>query len=163
MVESQEDIDALLAEVNALADEAIADIVGDDVTVGLDLTAANDPETAPPTAAEATSSATSDHQAASTKPAGTASLAVEDPKRILNLEVPVIVQLARRTMPLSDILALTTGAIVEFEKPADSELDLLINNHYVGQGQAVKVGENFGLRVTNIGSLHSRIKAMGKQ
>jgi len=30
MTESQDDIDALLAEVNALADEAVSEIVGDD-------------------------------------------------------------------------------------------------------------------------------------
>jgi len=81
--------------------------------------------------------------------------------RILDLQVPVIVQLADNTMPLSEILGLTTGAIIEFEKPADGELDLMINNKCIGKGQAVKVGENFGLRVTGIGSLHDRIKAMG--
>ena len=84
----------------------------------------------------------------------------EDPRRILRLQVPVIVRLAERTMPLCDIVSLSTGAIIEFEKPADADLDLMINNKCIGQGNAVKVGENFGLRVTTIGSVVDRIQAL---
>ncbi|HON66420.1 MAG TPA: FliM/FliN family flagellar motor switch protein, partial [Phycisphaerae bacterium] len=86
----------------------------------------------------------------------------EDISRILNIEVPIIVQLSERTMPLSEILNLTTGSIIEFDKPADSELELRVNNKCIGSGQAVKVGENFGLRVVRIGSLRERIKALGE-
>ena len=62
---------------------------------------------------------------------------------------------------MAEIVNLTTGAIVEFEKPSDSPLDLMINNKCIGHGQAVKVGENFGLRVTIIGSVRERIQALG--
>ena len=82
--------------------------------------------------------------------------------RILKLEVPVIVQLAENNMPLSEIMNLSTGAIIEFEKSSDSDLDLMINNKCIGQGAAVKVGENFGLRISNIGSLRDRIQALGR-
>ena len=87
----------------------------------------------------------------------------EDLSRVLRLEVPVIVQLAERTLPLSEIVNLTTGAIIEFEKASDSPLDLLINNKCIGRGQAVKVGENFGLRLTTIGSVQDRIRALGSR
>lgn len=85
----------------------------------------------------------------------------EDPTRILHLQVPVIVRLAERTLPLGGIVSLSTGAILEFEKAADGELDLMINNRCIGKGHAVKVGENFGLRVTAIGSVRDRIHALG--
>ena len=84
-----------------------------------------------------------------------------DLKTILRLEVPVIVQVGRRVMPLGDILALGPGAIIELNKSAERELDLLINNKPIGSGLAVKVGENFGLRITDIGSPHQRVEAMG--
>jgi len=64
-------------------------------------------------------------------------------------------------MPLEDIINLGTGAIIEFDKPAEAELDLMINNKCIGTGQAVKVGENFGLRITSIGSVRDRIEALG--
>ena len=80
--------------------------------------------------------------------------------RVLRLQVPVIVRLAERCMPLTEILNLTSGAIIEFSKPADAELDLLINNKCIGHGRAVKVGENFGLRIMRVGSVQDRIDAM---
>jgi flagellar motor switch protein FliN len=85
----------------------------------------------------------------------------EDFRRILRLEVPVIVRLAERTLPLSQIVNLTCGAIIEFDKTADSPLDLMINNKCIGQGMAVKTEENFGLRVSSMGSVRERVEALG--
>ena len=62
---------------------------------------------------------------------------------------------------MADIVNLTSGAILEFDKNFDSDLDLMINNKCIGQGQAVKIGENFGLRIQHIGSIRERIEAMG--
>lgn len=82
-------------------------------------------------------------------------------RTILQLEVPVIVQVGRLRMSLDDVLALQPGSILELEKPADDELSVLINNKPIGVGEAVKVGENFGLRLTQIGSARQRIEALG--
>jgi flagellar motor switch protein FliN/FliY len=79
------------------------------------------------------------------------------------MEVPIIVTLAECKSPVSSILALTTGSIIEFETPADSELKLLVANKCIGTGQAVKVGENFGLRITRVGAVDDCIKALGPQ
>ncbi len=74
--------------------------------------------------------------------------------------MPVIVQIGRSSMSMDDILALQPGAILELDKLADDELGLLINNKHIGSGGAVKVGENFGLRITEIGSPRQRINAL---
>ena len=79
---------------------------------------------------------------------------------ILKLRVPVIVRLGHRTMPLDDVLALGPGAIIELPKNAEKPLDLMVNNKAIGHGEAVKVGENFGLRVLRIGDPEQRIQAM---
>lgn len=81
---------------------------------------------------------------------------------ILKLEVPLIVVLGRRHMPVRDVVSLLPGAIIELTKHADDELEILINNKQVGTGRAVKVGENFGVRVTQIGDAKERIGAMGE-
>jgi flagellar motor switch protein FliN len=81
--------------------------------------------------------------------------------RILSLEVPIIVQLGQRLMPLGDVISLIPGAIIELPKGASEELELLVNNKVIGQGTAVKVGENFGLRVAHIGDAKNRIEALG--
>lgn len=154
MPESQADIDALLAEVTALANEAVTEIGGDapEKPAASVATAPSPPKPAPPAAGPAPP------PAAAAKAAGAKALNLQ---RVLHLEVPVIVRLAERSMPLSDIVGLTSGAIIEFEKRADAELDLMINNKCIARGQAVKVGENFGLRVNDIGTLQDRIKALG--
>ena len=82
-------------------------------------------------------------------------------RRILGLSVPVSVVLAQRHMPIEAILEMTAGTIVEFDVPFDSELTLEVANRPIGRGQAVKTGENFGLRIAEIGTVHERIGAMG--
>ena len=73
----------------------------------------------------------------------------------------MIVRLAHRKMRVKAIMQFATGSIIEFDKPADGELDLMINNEVVGRGQAVKVGENFGLRVLRVLSLEEKIELLG--
>ena len=82
-------------------------------------------------------------------------------QRILKLEVPVIVKLAERKLLLSEVMRLGVGAIIEFVKSNDEPLQLLINNKPIGVGEAVKVGENFGLRITQIGDIKQIIQSLG--
>ena len=84
-----------------------------------------------------------------------------DLQRILRLEVPVIVKLAERRLMLSEVMRLGTGAIIEFFKSSEEPLELLINNKVIGVGETVKVGENFGLRITRIGDLKQVIQSLG--
>jgi len=81
-------------------------------------------------------------------------------KRILGLEVTLSVILAERHLTVESILDITAGTIIEFDVPFDSELRLSIGNHTIGAGQTVKVGENFGLRLTHIAELPERVGAM---
>lgn len=82
-------------------------------------------------------------------------------RRILRLQVPMIVRLADKIMPFGEIMQLAPGAIIEFNKSVQEPLDLMINNKCIGSGQAVKVGEKFGIKVGMIASLRQMIRAMG--
>lgn len=82
--------------------------------------------------------------------------------RILRLEVPVICLLGERQMALADVVSLQPGGIIELAKKADEELTLVVNNRPVATGTAVKVGENFGVKLTYIGDVKARIAAMCK-
>lgn len=83
-----------------------------------------------------------------------------DFKTILNLTVPMIVQIGKRKLAVSDVLSLAPGSIIELPKSADEELDFCINNKTIGTGSAVKVGENFGIRITDINSARSRAETV---
>jgi flagellar motor switch protein FliN/FliY len=83
-------------------------------------------------------------------------------RRILRLSVPVIVKLAERKLTLAEVMRLGPGAIVEFSKASDEPLELLINNKSIGLGDAVKVGENFGLKINQIGDVKEVIRSLGR-
>lgn len=86
-----------------------------------------------------------------------------DVRAILGLEVPVIVLLGERKMSVREVTALAPGAIIELPKKAEEELTLLVNNTQIGTGLAVKVGENFGIKLAYVGDLSNRIQAMGQE
>ncbi len=83
-----------------------------------------------------------------------------DVNAILALEIPLIVEIASRRMSLSEAVNLSHGAIIEFPKNADGALRILVNNKPVGSGRAVKVGENFGVRVAQVGDIAERVDAL---
>jgi flagellar motor switch protein FliN/FliY len=80
---------------------------------------------------------------------------------ILKLDVPVIVVLGARELRLREVTALVPGAIIELAKAADEELELMVNNKVIATGRAVKVGENFGIRVAFVGDVLTRVHALG--
>ncbi|MCH7526058.1 MAG: FliM/FliN family flagellar motor switch protein [Planctomycetes bacterium] len=137
---SQADIDALLSSASDLADEFESDGGGP----------AKDSAGSP-----AGTSATPPPE--SSTPAAT--VFSPEARRLLRLKVPVIVQLAESEMSIEKVLQFTVGTIVEFDRSADSELELIVNNVSIGTGNAVKCGENFGLRVISIDPQRRRAEA----
>ncbi len=82
-----------------------------------------------------------------------------DPRSLLKLDVPFIVEIGRRTVSVDDVLSLGPGAIFELDKHANAPLEVRVNNKRIGTGHAVKVGENFGLRLEHIHPPEQRLKA----
>ncbi len=77
---------------------------------------------------------------------------------LMDVELPVSIELGKTTMDISDILALGPGSVVELEKLVGEPVDLLVNNKCVARGEVVVVEENFGLRITSLISPEERIK-----
>ena len=81
---------------------------------------------------------------------------------LLNLEVPLIVQIAEKTATVAEIERLAPGAIIAFPKSVAEDLTILVNKSPIGQGSAVKVGENFGVRVNSVEPASQRLQALGR-
>lgn len=77
---------------------------------------------------------------------------------LMDVELPVSIELGKTKMNISDILALGPGSVVELEKLVGEPVDLLVNNKCVARGEVVVVEENFGLRITQLISPEERIK-----
>jgi flagellar motor switch protein FliN len=82
-------------------------------------------------------------------------------QRILAIKVPLIVKIAEKRMRIGEILKLSLGSVVQFEKDAYQHVDLMVNNSTIGLGQPVKVGEKFGLKITQIGDISEMIRSLG--
>lgn len=80
---------------------------------------------------------------------------------VLSMQVPLAVVLADRTMTLGQVLSLGVGSVVEFEKPVAAALDLYLGEKRVASGKAVRIGENFGLQVTEIADPREVVNGMG--
>jgi len=70
-------------------------------------------------------------------------------RSLLRVKVPVMVTLATKKHPVHEIVELVPGAILQFAKSCDETLELEVGTQRVAQGECVKVGDKFGLRITS--------------
>jgi flagellar motor switch protein FliN len=68
-------------------------------------------------------------------------------RSLLRISVPVVVTLAEKRQPLGKIVELSPGAIIQFDKSCEEMLELCVGNRPIASGEAVKIGDKFGLRI----------------
>jgi flagellar motor switch/type III secretory pathway protein FliN len=71
-------------------------------------------------------------------------------RSLLKVAVPVRVVLAEKKESVQDVVELAAGTIIKFSKSCDEALHLFVGDQQVAQGEAVKVGDKFGFRVTQM-------------
>jgi len=71
-------------------------------------------------------------------------------RSLLRISVPVVVVLAQKRQTLGRIVEFGPGSIIQFEKSCDGMLELRVGDHSIAVGEAVKVGDKFGLRVASM-------------
>ncbi|HLV68176.1 MAG TPA: flagellar motor switch protein FliN [Polyangiaceae bacterium] len=69
---------------------------------------------------------------------------------VMDVPVEITVELGRKSMKIADVLRLGAGSIVELGKDNGEPLDLYVNNRLVARGEAVVVGERYGIRLTEV-------------
>jgi flagellar motor switch protein FliN/FliY len=86
-----------------------------------------------------------------------------EPRRlsfILDISLDVAVELGRGRMEIQEILHLGPGSVVELSKLAGEPLDVLVNGRLMARGEAVLVGDKFGVRITEVVSPGERIAGL---
>ena len=75
-----------------------------------------------------------------------------DPKLELlyDLQLPVSIELGRTNMLIRDILRLSRGSVIEFDKLVSEPVDILINGKKVAEGEVVVIDKHFGIRITTL-------------
>ena len=77
-------------------------------------------------------------------------------KSLLKIETEVAVTLAQQKLPVDRILQFVPGVMIQFEKSCDQPLFLEIDGNVIAEGEVVKVGDKFGLRITEISNREER-------
>jgi flagellar motor switch protein FliN/FliY len=79
---------------------------------------------------------------------------------LMDVQLPVSIELGRTSLPISDILEWAQGSIIELDKLAGEPVDLMVNNKLVARGEVVVVDEKFGLRITSLIARPDRLAAL---
>jgi len=82
---------------------------------------------------------------------------------LMDVNLPISIELGRTRMSIQDILALGPGSVVELNKLAGEPVDLLVNYKVVARGEVVVIDENFGVRITQLLTPEERLRALGRE
>lgn len=69
---------------------------------------------------------------------------------VMNVPVQVTVELGRTKRKIKEILEFGQGTIVELDKQAGSQVDVIVNGQLIAKGDVVVVDDNFSIRITEI-------------
>ena len=69
---------------------------------------------------------------------------------LLDLTIPVTIELGRTKMSVQEILRLGRGSVVQLERLAGEPIDIFVGDRRFAEGEVVVIGEHFGIRITRI-------------
>ena len=81
---------------------------------------------------------------------------------LLDVEIPISVEVGRAQMSIDEVLKLVPGSVVALDKKAEEPVDLRVNGKLVARGEVVLVDDTYGLRITQIVDAAGRIESLRK-
>jgi flagellar motor switch protein FliN/FliY len=67
-----------------------------------------------------------------------------------DVEVEITLEIGRRRLRIADVLKLSRGQTLELSKAAGEPLDIFVNGRLLGRGEAIVMGDRYGVRITEI-------------
>lgn len=80
---------------------------------------------------------------------------------LFDVPLQISVEVGRARILLRDLLQMGEGYVVELDKLAGEPLDLYVNARLIARGEAVKVGDKFGIKLTEVVSQADRVAKLG--
>jgi flagellar motor switch protein FliN/FliY len=80
---------------------------------------------------------------------------------LFDVPLQVSVEVGRARILLKDLLQMGEGYVVELDKLAGEPLDLYVNARLIARGEAVRVGDKFGIKLTEVVSQSDRLEKLG--
>lgn len=69
---------------------------------------------------------------------------------LLDLTLPVSIELGRTSMMVQEILRLGRGSVIQLDRLAGEPIDIFVGERRFAEGEVVVLGEHFGVRITRI-------------
>jgi len=69
---------------------------------------------------------------------------------VLDVKVEITAVLGTTMMPISHVLQLGRGAVVELNRAADEDIEILANNRLVATGEVIIVEDRLGVSINDI-------------
>jgi flagellar motor switch protein FliN len=79
---------------------------------------------------------------------------------LLDVELEASLRFGAREMPLSEILDLGPGDVVQLDRHVNDPVDLIVGDKIVARGEVVLINGNFGLRVTEVAEPQRRLESI---
>jgi flagellar motor switch protein FliN len=79
---------------------------------------------------------------------------------LLDVELEASLRFGCKEMPLSEILDLGPGDVVQLDRQVSDPVDLIVGDKVVACGEVVLVNGNFGLRVTEVAAPRKRLESI---
>jgi flagellar motor switch protein FliN/FliY len=83
-------------------------------------------------------------------PVGLSRGPVEELGAVYDVPVQLSAVLGKATMPVSQLLRLGRGAVLELDRKVGESIDILVNNRLVARGEVVIVDDRIGVTMTEI-------------
>jgi flagellar motor switch protein FliN/FliY len=69
---------------------------------------------------------------------------------LLDLTLPISIELGRTTMTVQEILRLGRSSVIQLDRLAGEPIDVFVGDRRFAEGEVVLLGETFGVRITRI-------------
>ncbi len=69
---------------------------------------------------------------------------------LLDLTLPVSIELGRTSMTVQEILRLGRGSVIQLDRLAGEPIDIFVGERRFAEGEVVVLGEHFGVRITRV-------------
>jgi flagellar motor switch protein FliN/FliY len=69
---------------------------------------------------------------------------------LLDLSLPVAIELGRTSMTVQEILRLGRGSVIQLDRLAGEPIDIYVGDRRFAEGEVVVLGEHFGVRITRV-------------
>ena len=69
---------------------------------------------------------------------------------LMDMSVPVQIRFGRTRIPLARLVGLTAGSLVELDRDADDQVEVIVNDRVVARGEIVELDGEYGVRIHSI-------------